>query len=196
MAGATRPVGGGAYSSPRSEPGGQNTPRAGRVVAPYGTYTTALGLFAQQVDQGSIADDAGNADLVANGSGVESFDVADSGAATVTASGTGTEFYTAPVPYTDAASGKTTVSGPSVESYSAADSATGMVTASGSGSESSLYTDSRTATVIASGIGFQTYTPYDAVLDEDNPISHWKLGGSSLAVDRKGVQNLPALNGP
>jgi hypothetical protein len=36
MAMVTRPVQGGAYSGPRSEPGGQPTPRAGRTVAAYG----------------------------------------------------------------------------------------------------------------------------------------------------------------
>jgi hypothetical protein len=58
MPGATRPVQGGAYSGPRSEPGGQNTPRAGRVVAAYGTTGNTTGTFAQQVDQGDIWDDA------------------------------------------------------------------------------------------------------------------------------------------
>lgn len=95
MAGATRPVQGGAYSGPRSEPGGQNTPRAGRVVASYGTYTSAFGLFAQQVDQGDIWDDAADATAI------------------VTASGSGSENTV----YTDAAAGTETVSGTSVESH-------------------------------------------------------------------------------
>jgi hypothetical protein len=95
VAGATRPVQGGAYSGPRSEPGGQNTPRAGRVVASYGTYTSALGAFAQQVDQGFLT------------------------------------------------------------------------------------------------------SSYDAVIEADNPVSHWKLGNSTVTVeDRKGVRDLPAVNGP
>jgi hypothetical protein len=136
VAGATRPVQGGAYSGPRSEPGGQNTPRAGRVVASYGTYTVAAGTFAQQVDQGDIWDDAATAIVTAGGSGVESY------------------VYVPP------------------------------------------YTDSGTGTVTASGTGFQTYTPYDAVLDEDNPVSHWKLGDASTAIDRRGVRNHPAINGP
>jgi hypothetical protein len=121
---------------PRSEPGGQNTPRAGRVVASYGTYTVAAGTFAQQVDQGDIWDDAATAIVTAGGSGVESY------------------VYVPP------------------------------------------YTDSGTGTVTASGTGFQTYTPYDAVLDEDNPVSHWKLGDASTAIDRRGVRNHPAINGP
>src|SRR3954469_21737415 len=99
MAGATRPVQGGAYSSPRSEPGGQNTPRAGRVVASYGAYTTALGLFAQQVDQGDIFDDAADASAIvtASGSGAENYQFDDNSSGTATASGSGTESWSGPV---------------------------------------------------------------------------------------------------
>src|SRR3954469_8117547 len=95
MAGATRPVQGGAYSSPRSEPGGQNTPRAGRVVASYGTYSTSLGLFWQQVDQGLIFDDTADTSAIvtAGGSGVEDYAYPDTGSATITASGSGTDSY-------------------------------------------------------------------------------------------------------
>jgi hypothetical protein len=57
MPGITRPVQGGAYSGPRSEPGGQNTPRAGRVVASYGAYTSAFGTFAQQISPVPMPDD-------------------------------------------------------------------------------------------------------------------------------------------
>lgn len=58
MAG-NRSVVGGAYSGPRSEPGGRNTPKAGRSVAAYGSYITAVGSFWQQVDQGYVPDLSG-----------------------------------------------------------------------------------------------------------------------------------------
>src|SRR3954464_5634591 len=93
MPGAARPVQGGAYSGPRSEPGGQNTPRAGRVVASYGTYTSAVGTFAQQVDQGDIFDDAAPGVVTASGVGVEATTFADTASSIVTASGSGVESY-------------------------------------------------------------------------------------------------------
>lgn len=37
---------------------------------------------------------------------------------------------------------------------------------------------------------------YDPVIDADSPVSHWKLGSASSAVDRKGVTDLPAVGGP
>jgi len=95
-------------------------------------------------------------EIGSSGSGAESYVFNDTGSGTATASGTGTEVYSAPI----------------------------------------VYTDSRTATVTATGTGFQTYTPYDAVLDEDNPVSHWKLGDPSTAIDRRQTQNLPAIGGP
>jgi hypothetical protein len=75
LAGATRPVQGGAYSGPRSEPGGQNTPRAGRVVAATGVYAVTTGLFMQQVDQGDIFDDSGTGTVTASGTATESCNV-------------------------------------------------------------------------------------------------------------------------
>jgi hypothetical protein len=66
---------------------------------------------------------------------------------------------------------------------------------SGSSTESTVYTDSRTATVSVIGTGFETNTPYDAVLDEDNPVSHWKLGDPNTAIDRKQTLNLPVGSG-
>src|SRR4051812_21050642 len=111
MAGATRPVQGGAYSSPRSEPGGQNTPRAGRVVASYGAYTTALGLFAQQVDQGLIYDDPADTSAI------------------VTADGTGVDDYA----YTDTGNASITGTGSSTETYNSADSGSATITAGGTG---------------------------------------------------------------
>jgi hypothetical protein len=179
VAGATRPVGGGAYSGPRSEPGGRNTPRAGRSVAAYGSYTPVVGTFTQQVDQGDIFDEGADGLVIADGSGVEDYSVDESATATVTASGTGVESYV----YTEAGSGTVTASGTGVESFRP------PVT----------YTDSGSGTVTASGTGVEGYflaTPYDLVIDVDSPVSHWKLGNTSTAVDRKGVRNLPAQNGP
>ena len=43
---------------------------------------------------------------------------------------------------------------------------------------------------------FYTPTAYDLEIDLDNPISHWKLGETTVATDRKNVRNLPATNGP
>jgi hypothetical protein len=168
VAGATRPVGGGAYSSPRSEPGGQNTPRAGRSVATVGSYTVSLGLFAQQVDQGSIFDEAlATGVAAASGASVEDYSVDESATATAIANGTG------------------------VESYSYDDAGFGTVTASGTGVESFqppvIYNDN--ATINTPGL-------YDAAVDVDTPVSHWKLGETGQATDRKGVQNLQAVSSP
>ena len=38
-------------------------------------------------------------------------------------------------------------------------------------------------------------TPYDRAVDEDFPISHWKMGGTGAAIDRMGVTDLPAVGG-
>jgi Concanavalin A-like lectin/glucanases superfamily len=297
VAGATRPVGGGAYSGPRSEPGGQTSPRAGRSVASVGSYITVRGSLWQQIDQGDIFDEAaagvvtasgssvedyrfdesGITTVTASGSGVEAATSTDVGSGTVTASGSSVEFYA----YTDAGSGIATASGTGVESYDITDassgtfiasgngiesassddnsvgtvtasgsstesyidvdvgsgtatisgsgiesaiysdsrsgtatvsgsgveafaptytdSASGTVTASGTGTESAGYSDSASGTVTTSGSGVESYsTPtfYDGVIDVDTPVSHWKLGGATTAVDRKGVRNLPAVNGP
>lgn len=62
-----------------------------------------------------------------------------------------------------------------------------------------VYNDTGSGTVTASGTGSESNfisTPYDVVLDVDNPISHWKLGETGVATDRKGVRNLPAISGP
>jgi hypothetical protein len=74
----------------------------------------------------------------------------------------------------------------------------GIVTviASGTGVASQTYTDNRTCTITVLGSGFPTYTPYDAVLNEDNPVSHWKLGDANTAIDRRQTLNLPAISGP
>jgi len=116
VAGATRPVAGGAYSGPRSEPGGQNTPRAGRVVVSYGTYTSAFGQFTQQVDQGDVWDDAADATAIvtASGSSVEDYVLADTDSGTATVSGTGTESSTA----SDSGVVTITASGTGTEVYS------------------------------------------------------------------------------
>jgi hypothetical protein len=37
---------------------------------------------------------------------------------------------------------------------------------------------------------------YDATIDVATPVSHWKLGETGQATDRKGVLNLSAVNGP
>src|SRR3954451_11359993 len=142
MPGAARPVQGGAYSGPRSEPGGQNTPRAGRVVASYGTYSNAFGTFAQQVDQGDIFDDASIATVIASGVSVEDYAYDESVSGTSIASGSGVESYNTPVDYTDSGSITVTSSGISVESYGFADSGSSTVTTSGSGTESYSFTDS------------------------------------------------------
>ena len=79
------------------------------------------------------------------------------------------------------------------------DSGTGVITTSGTKTESASFADSRTGVVTASGTGVESYTattPYDAVIDVDSPISHWKLGAATIAVDRKGVRDLTAVNGP
>jgi len=83
------------------------------------------------------------------------------------------------------------------ERFTYTDSRTGTVGVSGTSTESEVFTDTRTGTGAISGTGFETITPYDAVLDVDNPISHWKLGEStSGALDRKRRNNLNATNGP
>lgn len=78
------------------------------------------------------------------------------------------------------------------------DSGSGTITGSGSGTESYgiFYNDSGDATLTASGKGFETVTDYDAVIDLDNPVSHWKLGDPNTALDRKQVTDLPATSGP
>jgi hypothetical protein len=116
MPGATRPVQGGSYTGPRSEPGGQNSPRAGRVVASVGLYTAQFGQFSQQVDQGDIFDDmAGVASII---------------------------------------------------------------------------------TVSGSGVDYVSSTVYEEVLDQDSPISHWRLGTDTIAYDRRRLLDLPAVSGP
>lgn len=62
-----------------------------------------------------------------------------------------------------------------------------------------VFTDSGSGTVTAGGSGVESYstpTAYDSVIDVDSPLSHWKLGNPTTAVDRKGVFNIPAVNGP
>lgn len=85
----------------------------------------------------------------------------------------------------------------------ATDSASGTVTASGSGTEEYFIsnTDSASGIIIASGSGTEAYVPappsrYDTIIDVDSPVSHWKLGNTTTATDRKGVLDLPAVNGP
>jgi hypothetical protein len=39
------------------------------------------------------------------------------------------------------------------------------------------------------------HNTYDPVVDADSPTSHWKLGDTASAVDRKGVADLPAVSG-
>jgi hypothetical protein len=126
VAGASRPVQGGAYSGARSEPGGQNTPRAGRVVTSYGTYTVAVGLFAQQVDQGDIFDDAADATAIVavDGSGAEVYASGDAATGAVTAGGTGAESWSGPAVYTDTGSGTVTAGGAGTEKRVYADDAT------------------------------------------------------------------------
>ena len=36
---------------------------------------------------------------------------------------------------------------------------------------------------------------YDVTIDQDNPVSHWKMGETTQATDRKGGLNLPVVGG-
>lgn len=77
------------------------------------------------------------------------------------------------------------------------DSRSGAITAGGSGTDSYIpptdYNDSRSGAITATGSGVDSWahlSDYDAAVEADSPVSHWKLGTSTLiAVDRKGVAN-------
>jgi hypothetical protein len=172
MPGATRPVQGGAYSSPRSEPGGQNTPRAGRVVASLGVYSSPSGQFSQQVDQGDVFDDY--ADV----------------ASVVIVTGTGNEIYS----YDDALSGTLTASGIGTESSSYDDVLSDTITASGIGDEIYSYDESGSGTITASGTGDEIYLSPDAysdlILNTAGLVAYWRLGEpTGAAVDSTGINH-------
>jgi hypothetical protein len=165
-------------------------------VAWYGTALSPARILAHYQAGAVVYDDSGTGTVSSSGAGSEDYSHDASSSDTITASGTGTELYSPPIDYTDATSGTATASGTGVETYACADSGAGTLTASGTGTGSQVHAASGTCTVTATGIGFQTYTPYDAVLDEDLPVSHWKLGNASTAIDRRQTLNLPAIGGP
>jgi hypothetical protein len=164
---------------------------------------TASGTGVEAFQPPIVYADSGSAAVAASGSGTESSSTSDSSSSFATASGTGTEAAA----YDDSRSATATASGTGIEAFPIAytDSGSATATASGIGTESLVYGESASATATASGSGIEVYqppiaystpTPYDLVLDADNPVSHWKLGGTTTAVDRKGTLNLPAGGGP
>jgi hypothetical protein len=167
-------------------------------VAWYGTALSPARVLAHyQAGNPSVTyTDSGTVTVSSSGTGSEDYSHDASSSDTITVLGTGTEYYNTPVDYIDATFGTITGSGSGIESYIYDDSGLATLTASGTGVESQVYTDSRTCTGTVLGSGFQTYTPYDSVLDEDVPVSHWKLGNVSMAIDRRQTMNLPAINGP